>query len=263
MFRIAVVLLLTIFCFALIGPSLSSFSYSEIHLEQKNRSPCKEYWFGSDDLGRDLFCRTCWGARVSLTFGITAALLDCIIGVFCGALAAYLGGWVDELLMRICDILYAIPSLLIVILLTALIGPGFKTILISISLVGWINMARIVRAQILQLKEMDYVHAAKALGASTLHILSRHLIPNAISPILVTMTLTIPSAIFLESFLSFLGLGISAPYASWGSMINEGIGAMQFYPWRLFIPAAAITTTIFCLDTIGHKLRDILDPHET
>lgn len=261
--RIALLFLFVICLLALIGPSLSSFSYSEIHLEKKNLPPSTEYWFGSDDLGRDLFCRTWWGARVSLTLGLTAALLDCLIGVFWGALAAYVGGWLDELLMRICDILYAIPSLLLVILLTALMGPGFKTILLAITLVGWINMARIVRAQILQIKEMDYVYAAKAFGASTLRIVSRHLIPNAIGPILATTALTIPTAIFLEAFLSFLGLGISAPYASWGSMIHEGIGAMQYYPWRLFVPAAAITVTMFCLDTLGNSLRNTLDPYES
>jgi oligopeptide transport system permease protein len=245
---------------ALIGPFLSSYTYSEIHLERKNLPPSQAYWFGSDDLGRDLFCRVWWGARISLFVGCFAALVDGLIGVLYGATAAYFGGWIDELLMRLSDVLHTIPTLLVVILLTVFLGPGFKTLLFALILMGWINMARITRSQVLQIKTSEYVLAARALGASPWRIIARHLIPNALGPILATATLTIPSAIFTEAFLSFLGLGIQAPYASWGVMINDGIGAMEFYPWRLFIPAAMITLTMLCLNLVGNALRDALDP---
>ncbi len=162
--------------------------------------------------------------------------------------------------MRICDILHTIPSLLMVILLTVYMGSGLKTIFIALALIGWINMARITRSQLLQIKESEYVLAAKAIGASAPRIILRHLIPNALGPILATMTLTIPAAIFLEAFLSFLGLGLQAPYASWGVMINDGIGAMEFYPWRLFFPSILITLTMLSFNIVGNALRDALDP---
>lgn len=253
--------LLAFFCaMAIFGPMLSQYTYSKINLSMKNLPPSATYWFGSDDLGRDIFCRAWWGARISLSIGIAAALLDGAIGVVWGAVAAYFGGWIDELMMRICDILHTIPALLMVILLTVYMGSGLKTIFIALALIGWINMARITRSQILQIKESDYVLAAKAVGAGASRIVMRHLIPNALGPILATMTLTIPAAIFLEAFLSFLGLGLQAPYASWGVMINEGIGAMEFYPWRLFFPSILITLTMLSFNIIGNALRDALDP---
>ena len=246
--------------FALIGPLISSHSYYEIHLNQNNQPPCRTFWFGSDDLGRDIFCRVFWGARISLMIGFCAAIIDAFIGVLWGATAAWFGGWIDELMMRFCDILYTIPTILVILLLSLFIGTGPKTVLLAIVLFGWINMARIIRAQILQIKESDYVLAARAAGASSSRIIARHLVPNAIGPILATATLTIPSAIFVEAFLSFLGFGIQPPAASWGIMINEGIGAMQFYPWRLFFPSAILTLTMLCFNLAGNALRDALDP---
>ena len=192
--------------------------------------------------------------------GFAAALIDAVIGVIWGATAAYFGNWVDEIMMRICDILHTIPLLLTVILLTVFMGSGLKTILIALAINGWLNMGRITRAQILQIKQSDYVTAAKALGASTSRIIFRHLIPNALGPILATATLTIPAAIFTEAFLSFLGLGLQAPLASWGIMINDGISAMEFYPWRLFFPSALITLTMLSFNLVGNALRDALDP---
>lgn len=233
---------------------------SPIQLELKNSPPSLQFWFGTDELGRDLFTRICWGARISLFVGITAATIDMIIGVLWGATAAYVGGKVEELMMRICDVFHAIPYLLVVILLTVIRGPGITTIIIAITLTGWINMARICRSQVLQLKQNDYITAARAIGASPCHILFKHLIPNAMGPIIATMTLTIPTAIFTEAFLSFLGLGIQAPTASWGVMLSDGIGAMRYYPWRLFFPAAMITLTMFSFNLLGNALRDSLDP---
>lgn len=253
-------LLLFLCAMAIIGPLISPYNYSDIHLELKNRPPSLDFWFGTDDLGRDVFCRVWWGARISLMIGFAAAIIDAVIGVIWGATAAYFGNWVDEIMMRICDILHTIPLLLTVILLTVFIGSGLRTILIAIAINGWLNMGRITRAQILQIKQSDYVTAAKALGASTFRIIFRHLIPNALGPILATATLTIPAAIFTEAFLSFLGLGLQAPLASWGIMINDGISAMEFYPWRLFFPSVFITLTMLSFNLVGNALRDALDP---
>ncbi|MBX7065740.1 MAG: ABC transporter permease [Parachlamydiales bacterium] len=258
--RFAIATLATLFMMAILGPFLTPYSYSDIQLELKNTAPGLQFWFGSDELGRDMFTRIWWGARISLFIGITAATIDMIIGVLWGSIAAYTGGKVEELMMRICDILHSIPYLLVVILLTVIRGTGIVTILIAMTMTGWINMARICRSQILQLKQLDYVTAAKAIGASHARILFRHLIPNAMGPIIAAMTLTIPTAIFTEAFLSFLGLGIQAPAASWGVMLNDGVSAMRYYPWRLFFPAIMITLTMLSFNLLGNALRDSLDP---
>lgn len=252
--------LVAIALLASLAPLASPYSYSEIHLDLKNTAPNSQFWFGTDELGRDLFTRVWWGARISLFIGITAASIDVAFGVIWGSISAYAGGKTDEILMRIADILYSIPYLLIVLLLTVIRGSGIGTILIAMTLTGWINMARIIRSQILQLKEQDYIAAARVMGASPFRILCRHLLPNAIGPIVATLTLTIPSAIFTEAFLSFLGLGVQAPAASWGVMVNDGLGAMRYYPWRLFVPAAMITATMLCFNLLGNGLRDALDP---
>ena len=220
--------------FALIGPSFSPHTYYETNLPLKNLPPSKLYLFGTDELGRSLFVRLAWGARISLFIGITAALIDMIFGVFFGGIAALLGGKTEEIMMRFSDMLHSLPHLLIVILLTVIMQQGIATIIIAMTLTGWINMARIVRAQILSLKELDFVTAARSMGASQTRILLRHLIPNCFGPIITTMTLTIPQAIFTEAFLSFLGLGVQAPIASWGTMASDGLSALSFYPWRLF-----------------------------
>jgi oligopeptide transport system permease protein len=258
--KVPLFILLSLFVFALLGPLLTPYSYSDIQLEFKNTPPCMKFWFGSDELGRDLFTRIWWGARISLFVGITAATIDTIIGVLWGSIAGYLGGKVEEAMMRICDILHAIPYLLVVILLTVIRGSGLLTILIAMTLTGWINMARICRSQVLQLKQNDYVTAAKTMGASASRIIFRHLIPNAMGPIIAAMTLTIPTAIFTEAFLSFLGLGVQAPAASWGVMLNDGLSAMRYYPWRLFFPAFMITLTMLCFNLLGNAIRDLSDP---
>ncbi len=245
---------------ALFGPYIASFTYYDIHLELHDTPPNSLFWFGSDELGRDLFARIWWGARISLFIGIAAATLDMIIGVIWGATAALAGGRIEETMMRICDILYAIPYLLVVILLTVIRGSGIGTILIAMTCTGWINMARIVRGQILQLKGLDYVVAARLSGASGARILFRHLIPNAIGPIIAAVTLTVPTAIFTEAFLSFLGLGVQAPAASWGVMVNDGLSAMRYYPWRLLFPSIMLSLTMLSFNLVGNALRDALDP---
>lgn len=255
---------LFILCFlifmAIIGPFLTPYTYYETHLQMKNQPPSLHFWFGTDELGRDLFTRVWWGARISLFVGISASLIDLIIGVLYGSLAGSWGGKIEEAMMRIADILYSIPYLLVVILLMVIIGSGIMTILIALTITGWISMSRIVRGQILQLKELDFVLAAQTLGASRMRILLRHLIPNAMGPIIVTVTLTIPTAIFAEAFLSFLGLGVQAPIASWGTMASDGLPALRYYPWRLFFPAGFISLTMLSFNLLGDGLRDAFDP---
>ncbi|KAF0823084.1 ABC transporter permease [Cytobacillus firmus] len=245
---------------AIFGPYMTPYDYASNDLSNKNQPPSSEHWFGTDDLGRDMFARTWEGARISIFIGVAAAVIDLIIGVLWGGIAGYKGGRTDEGMMRFADILYGVPYLLLVILLMVVLGQGLSTMIIAMSITGWINMSRIVRGQVLSLKNQEYVLAAKTLGADTSRIMAKHLIPNSMGPILVTMTLTVPSAIFTEAFLSFIGLGLTPPIASWGTMANDGLAAMRYYPWRLFFPAVFICLTIFAFNVVGDGLRDALDP---
>lgn len=254
------VLLALLIIMAIIGPHLTPYDYKVNDLTNKNQPPSAEHWFGTDDLGRDMFTRTWQGARISIFIGVAAALIDLFIGVLWGGIAGYRGKRTDEAMMRFADILSAVPYLLLVILLMVVLGQGLGTMIIAMTITGWINMSRIVRGQVLSLKNQEYVLAAKTLGANTARIMGRHLIPNAMGPILVTMTLTIPSAIFTEAYLSFLGLGLTPPIASWGTMANDGLPALRYYPWRLFFPATFICLTIFAFNVVGDGLRDALDP---
>jgi oligopeptide transport system permease protein len=255
-----VFLLLLLVIMAIFGPMMTKYDYATNDLINANQPPSKEHWFGTDELGRDVFARTWIGARISLFIGISAALIDLFIGVLWGGIAGFRGGRTDEIMMRIADILYGVPYLLLVILLMVVMEQGLTTMIIAMTITGWINMARIVRGQVLQLKNQEYVLAARTLGASTSRIMFKHLIPNTMGPILVTMTLTVPTAIFTEAFLSYLGLGVPAPLASWGTMASDGLPALQYYPWRLFFPATFICLTIFAFNVIGDGLRDALDP---
>ena len=252
--------LLLLIVFAIVVPITSPYTYYETQLHLKNTPPSRQFWFGTDELGRDLFTRIWWGARISLFVGIVAALIDMIIGVFYGAFAAIIGGKYEEFMMRIADIFYSLPQLLIVILLLIIFKPGVFTIILALALTGWINMARIVRGQILKIKQQDFVLAAYMLGASHFRVLFYHLIPNAFGSIITTVTLTIPSAIFTEAFLSFLGLGVQAPIASWGTMANDGLSAIRYYPWRLFFPALFISITMLALYLLSDGIRDAFDP---
>lgn len=257
---VGLIILFFLILMSIIGPYLSSYTYFDTHLELKNLPPSKQFWFGTDELGRDIFTRTWFGARISLTIGISAALIDVIIGMIFGALSALSSKIVDEIMMRICDILATIPYLLSVILLMVFIGPGIITILIALTLTGWINMARIVRAQILSLKKLPFVDAARVMGASKSRIIFRHLLPNCLGSIITTLTISIPLAIFTEAFLSFLGLGIQAPISSWGVMVNDGLYALKYYPWRLFFPSFMISLTMFAFNLVGDGIQDAFDP---
>lgn len=243
---------------AIFIPWFSPYTYYDIDLHASNGSPSPQHWFGTDDLGRDIFTRIWYGARISLFVGITAAIIDLLVGVIWGGIAAMSGGKTDEIMMRIVDIMSAIPSLLVIICLIVVFGSGLHTMVIALSIFGWTTMARIVRGQLLQLKEQGFVLAAKALGAGYWRILFRHLLPNASGPIIVTLTLTVPSAIFTEAFLSYLGLGVQAPIASWGTMANEGLAAIEYYPWRLFFPVGFISATMLAFNVVGDGLNDAL-----
>lgn len=254
------IILVIVAIMSIIGPIISAHDFQTNHLKEKNLGPSATYWFGTDDLGRDLFTRTWMGTGISLQVGLYAALADLVLGVIIGGIMGYFGGRVDEILNRICEILYSIPNMLIIILLIVIMEPSMFTIVLALSITGWISMAWIVRGQIMQLKNQEYVMAAQALGANAVRILFRHLIPNAMGPIIVTLTLTVPSAIFAEAFLSFLGLGVQSPAASLGTMINDAIKAWTLYPWRMIFPAAVISITMLCFNIFGDGLRDALDP---
>lgn len=260
LFGVVVIILLAIMSF--IGGPISGYNYYSNDLINSNKPPSAEHWFGTDNLGRDVFSRTWYGAKISLFIGLTAAFLDLIIGVIWGAFAGFFGGKVDEYMMRVADILYGVPYLLVVILLMVVMPPGLWTLIIAMTITGWINMARIVRGQVMQLRSEEYVLAAQSLGASNGRIMFRHLVPNTLGPILVTLTLTIPNAIFTEAFLSYLGLGVQAPLASWGTMSSDALPYLAYQPYQLFFPAFFICLTMLAFNIIGDGMRDALDPKE-
>lgn len=245
---------------AIIGPVISSWDYRECDYGHFNEFVSSRHWFGTDYLGRDMFTRLWHGTRISLFIGVTAALIDLVIGVMWGGIAGYFGGVVDDIMMRIVDILYGIPYLLVVILLLVVMEPGLTSIIIAMSLTGWVGMARLIRGQVLQLKEMEYVLAARSIGASPSRIIARHLIPNTMGVVLVSLTSSIPGAIFGEAFLSFIGLGVPMPQASLGTLANEGYQVLRIYPQNMIIPAVVMSLLILSFNFVGDGLRDALDP---
>lgn len=222
----------------------------------------KSYIMGTDSLGRDEFIRVVYGARISLTVGFAAALVNLIIGILYGGVSGYFGGRVDMIMMRIVEVISSVPMMLYVILLMVILEPGLNTIIIALSITYWVGMARIVRGQVLGLKEQEFVLAAKNLGASTFRILTKHLVPNIMGPVMVSLTMQIPDAIFTEAFLSFVGLGVSAPKASWGTLCNDALSGLYTYPYQMFYPALAISITILSFNLLGDGLRDALDPKQ-
>lgn len=255
-------IILFIVLIAIFGPYFSQYTYFEQDYSAMSQGPSAAHWFGTDNLGRDLFVRTLYGARISLAVGVFASIMNFVIGVVYGGISGYFGGRVDNVMMRIIDILYAVPLTLFVILLMVIFEPGLVNIFIAIGAVYWLDMARIVRGQILSLKEQDFILAARVIGVSKRKILFRHLVPNAMGPIIVTATMGIPMAIFTEAFLSFIGLGVSAPMASWGMLASAGKENLLSYPYQLFFPAAAICITMFAFNFLGDGLQDALDPRQ-
>lgn len=268
--------------FAIFGPMFSQFTYDQQVKGSEMIAPFQDpaHPLGTDDLGRDTFVRLMMGARISLSIGIVACIMIVLIGVVYGTISGFFGGWVDNIMMRIVDIIYAVPTLLIVILLSVVlkqplqdlftqnenlrdmvsIGPGLISIFITLSTLYWVDMARMVRGQILVLKEQEYINAARAIGAGPRWIMFRHLIPNSIGVILVTATLKIPTAIFTESFLSFIGLGVSAPMASLGSLASDALNGIYSFPHMLVLPSVLVSLIILSFNLVGDGLRDALDP---
>lgn len=245
---------------SIVGPLVAGWNYREVDPGRINEPMSVRHWFGTDYLGRDLFVRLWVGTRISVFIGVVAATLDLIIGVTYGGISGYFGGTVDDVMMRIVDVLYGIPYLLMVILLLVVMQPGLTSIILAMTLTGWTGMARLVRGQVLQLKEMEYVLAARSVGASPRRIIARHLIPNAMGVVLVSLTMTIPGAIFAEAFLSFIGLGVPMPLASLGTLANEGYQVILVYPHNLVFPAVTISLLILSFNFVGDGLRDALDP---
>jgi oligopeptide transport system permease protein len=249
---------------ALLAPWLSPHPYDEVYWDRiaVPPDPANAHWFGTDGNGRDLFVRTLYGARVSLAVGLVATLVSLAIGVGWGAIAGYLGGRVDAVMMRIVDVLYSLPFMFFVIILMVVFGRNILLIFVALGAVEWLTMARIVRGQTLSVKRKEFIEAARAAGVRPLTIVRRHVVPNVLGPVVVYVTLTVPHVILVESFLSFLGLGVQEPLTSWGVLISEGAGQMESAPWMLIFPACFLAVTLFCFNFLGDGLRDALDPKD-
>ena len=252
-----VLLFLTLASF--LGPILLKQSYYAQDLQLGAVAPDARHWLGTDTLGRDLFVRILYGGRVSLLVGLCATAVALTIGVLYGTISGFIGGKVDAVMMRIVDIIYALPFTVFVILLMVFFGRKFVLLFVAIGAVQWLTMARIVRGQVLNLRRQEFIEAAEALGLSKLRIIFRHMIPNALGPIIVYATLTVPSVMLLEAFLSFLGLGVQPPMSSWGLLIKEGADSMEECPWLLIYPGLILAVTLFSLNFLGDGLRDALD----
>lgn len=249
---------------AFLAPRLSPYPAGGLEEQRILEAPSRTHWMGTDALGRDLLTRVLYGARVSLTVGVGTAILALVIGTAYGLIAGFKGGGLDDLMMRVVDIFYGLPDMLIFILLSLLFGRNVAGLLVALGLVSWVRFARIARGQVLQVKELLFVESARSMGASRVRILLRHILPNIMGPIIVTLTFSIPAAILAESTLSFIGLGINDPYSpwgtSWGTLAQDGWRAMRTFPHVIFFPAAAIFLTILAFNTLGNALRDLLDP---
>jgi oligopeptide transport system permease protein len=262
------VLLSIITTLAIFAPAISALTgngFDEVHYDCIYCEPTLEgnHFFGTDAVGRDLFVRTLYGARTSLAIGVVATAVSLLIGVIWGATAGFIGGRVDELMMRFVDVLYSLPYIFFVIILLTIFGRNFILLFVAIGAVEWLTMARIVRSQTVSIKGKEFIEAAEAAGVGAFTMIRRHIIPNVMGPVVVYVTLTIPVVILAESFLSFLGLGVQEPNTSWGRLIAEGAGeALEQAPWMMIFPAAFMAVTLFCFNFIGDGLRDALDPKD-
>ena len=255
----AIILFVLILC-AIFAPYIAPYSYSFQNLDLGASPPSSEHLLGTDILGRDLLSRILYGARISLMVGFVATGVALVIGVSWGIVAGYFGGRIDSIMMRIVDVLYGLPFIIFIILLMVIFGRNLWLLFGAIGAVEWLTMARIVRGQVMSLKNQEFVLAAKAMGISNLTMFRRHLLPNILGPIAVYATLTIPQVMLLESFLSFLGLGIQPPMSSWGTLIKDGVESMEEFSWLLIYPGITFTITLFALNFFGDGLRDALDP---
>ncbi|HWR61957.1 MAG TPA: ABC transporter permease [Clostridia bacterium] len=247
---------------AIVGPHMLPYDPNAVDASIADQPISKIHWFGTDTMGRDLWCRTWIGTRVSIIIGFVVAILTRLLGAIIGGISGYIGGKVDMVIMRVIDILYAIPYLIVVILLSVILGRGFSTLIVAMVFNGWLGTARLVRGQVLQLKTNEFVLAAKLLGASNARIITKHLIPNVMNLIIVSLIMSVPSAIFSEAFLSFLGLGVKPPDTSLGQLAVTGATAFRYYPWKFAVPSFLLCTIMLCLNVMGNGLRDALDPKQ-
>lgn len=260
---ISAVFLLLLLITAVLTPWLTPYSYEVQNLNLGASPPSFEHWLGTDVLGRDQLTRLLYGSRISLAVGFIATGVALLIGVTWGLVAGYLGGKTDTVMMRIVDAMYALPFAVFVILLTVAFGRSLLLLFLAIGAVEWLTMARIVRGQVVSVRRQEFVEAAVAIGLTRSRIITHHVFPNVLGPIIVYTTLTIPSVILLESFLSFLGLGVQPPQSSWGALISSGVDTMEEYPWLLVFPALTLSLTLFALNFLGDGLRDALDPRSS
>ena len=256
-FGLSVLVLFTLI--AVLTPWIAPYDYAQQNLELGAKPPSATHWLGTDIFGRDLLTQIMYGGRVSLAVGFVATGVALLIGVIWGAIAGYAGGRVDMVMMRLVDILYALPFMIFIVLLMVVFGRNMLLLFLAIGAVEWLTMARIMRSQVQSLRQQEFVEAAVSLGLSSAVIIRRHLIPNALGPVIVYTTLTIPSVMLLEAFLSFLGLGVQPPQTSWGLLISYGAETMEEYPWLLLYPGLTLTLTLFSLNFLGDGLRDALD----
>ena len=254
------IVLVIVVLMAILGPVFSPFSYEEQNIALRNAAPTAQHIFGTDKMGRDIFVRILYGARISLGVGIVAAIVNLILGTLYGGIAGYVGGKVDMVMMRFVDIIYSVPSMLYIVLIMLWLGAGVSSIILGISITCWIGTARIVRSQVKSLREQEFTMAAFVLGASPKRILVKHLLVNAMGPIIVNITLMVPQAIFTEAWLSFIGVGISAPKASWGTLCDAASELIMVYPMQTIYPLVAICLTIISFNFVGEGLERALDP---
>ncbi|HEX4120106.1 MAG TPA: ABC transporter permease [Verrucomicrobiae bacterium] len=261
MFGLAVVIVLSVLCFSqsLISRYILGFTYEQQNLALGASPPSHLHWLGTDPLGRDLLARLLYGGMISLSVGLAATFVSLVIGVTYGAISGFVGGNLDAAMMRTVDILYALPFTIFVILLMVFFGQNIILLFVAIGAIQWLTMARIVRGQVMSIKQQEFVEAARSLGLRSRRILFKHILPNLLGPIIVYATLTVPEVMLLEAFLSFLGLGVQPPQSSWGVLIKEGAEMMEEYPWLLIYPAVVMALTLFSLNFLGDGLRDALD----
>ena len=257
---LGLVLLVLVVVLLFAGPTISGQDYQFIDASQKNQLPSAEHWFGTDDMGIDLFTRVCVGGRILIYIGLCCTLVMFVIGALVGAIAGLKGGIVDDLIMRVCEFIGNLPYLIIVVILSMVMGRSLFSLVFAMSLTAWVGTARMVRGQILQIKEMDYVQASRALGADTGRIIIKHLLPNTLGIIMVDITMSVPGFIFSEAFLSYIGLGVRPPETSWGALASAGQQNLMFYPYQLFFPCLLIVLTMLSFHLIGDGLSDALDP---
>lgn len=256
----AAVLLCIITFLVIFGPGISGHSFESMDNTVRNKPPSMEHWFGTDEMGRDMFARVFIGGRISILIGLVCTLVMIVIGMVVGGIAGYFGGIVDDIIMRIVEIIGSIPNLIFVILIQIILGRGLAQLVFAMTIASWCGTARLVRGQVMQLKEMEFVLAEQSLGASTIRILTKHFMPNILSIIIVRVTLSVPWFIFQEAFLSFIGIGVKPPDTSWGALAELARGNFMFYPYQLFFPCLLISLTMLAFNVMGDGLNDALDP---